>query len=267
MPPPLRVLIADDEPLVREALRGALVADPRADVVGECGDGLAALEACDELHPDVVFLDVEMPILTGLEVATQLEANERPAIVFVTADDPYAVRAFELDSIDYLVKPFDDNRVRDTLRHAVERRAAQARTGARAAERTIRLESTLGDLARHTHTPVRFVATIADAPIAERRMRVVDAAAVDWIERADDCVRVHTGHDSALIRQPMSAIEDRLDPAEFARVNAATIVRLSRIRELAPTDSGDYKLFLVTGATLMLGHAYRDRVISRLKDG
>src|SRR5689334_24175484 len=108
MPRPLRVLIADDEPQVRDALRGALVADPRADVVAECADGLAVLEACDELHPDVVFLDVEMPVLTGIEVATQLETERRPAIVFVTPWDPYAVRAFEHDAIDYLVKPFDD---------------------------------------------------------------------------------------------------------------------------------------------------------------
>ena len=261
MPAPLRVLIADDEPLVREALRGALVSDPRADVVGECGDGLAALEACDELHPDVLFLDVQMPVLTGIEVATQLESTGRPAIVFVTAYDAYAVRAFELDAIDYLLKPFDDERVRDALRRAVERRATQARTGARAAERLVRLESTLGDLARHTHTPVRFVATIAE------RMKVIDAASVDWIEAADNYVRLHTAHDSVLIRETMKSIEDRLDPKEFVRVHRSMIVRLSRIRELAPMDSGDYKLFLTTGATLTLSRTYRDQVISRLKAG
>lgn len=259
MPAPLRVVIADDEPQVRDALRGALVSDPRADVVGECGDGLAALEACDELHPDVVFLDVEMPVLTGIEVASQLEAAQRPAIVFVTAYDPYAVRAFESDAIDYLLKPFDDERVRDTLRQAVERRATQAQTGARAAERTVRLESTFGDLARHTHTPVRFVATIAE------RIKVIDVEAVDWIEATENHVRVHTATDSALIAQTMKAVEDRLDPAEFVRVHRATIVRLSRIRELAPMDTGDYKLFLTTGATLTIGRAYRDQVIARLQ--
>ena len=259
MPRPFRVLIADDEPLVRDALRGALGSDPRADVVAECADGLAALEACGELHPDVVFLDVEMPILTGIEVATQLEATERPAIVFVTAYDPYAVRAFELDAIDYLLKPFDDGRVRDTLRRAVEHRASRASTGAIAAERTVRLESTLGDLARHTHTPVRFVA------ITPERMKVIDASAVDWIEASDNNVRLHTASDSALIRETMMSIEARLDTGEFVRVHRSTIVRLSRIRELAPLDSGDYKLFLTTGATLTLGRAYRDQVIARLK--
>jgi two-component system LytT family response regulator len=248
MPRPLRILIADDELQVRDALRGALEADPRADVVGECADGLAALEACDELHPDVLFLDVEMPILTGLEVAGQLEKAQRPAIVFVTPWDPYAVRAFEHDAVDYLVKPFDDTGVRDVLRRAVDRPA----------ERTIPLEATLGDLARHVHTPVRFVATIAE------RKQVIDAAAIDWIEAAGDQVRLHTGHDSMLVREPMTSIEERLNPDEFARVQPATIVRLARVRELAPTDAGDYKLFLTTGDTVTLGRAYRNQVIPRL---
>lgn len=249
MPRPLRVLIADDELQVRDALRGALDSDPRADVVGECADGLAALEACDQLHPDVMFLDVEMPILTGIEVASQIEKAQRPAIVFVTPWDPYAVRAFEHDAVDYLVKPFDETGVRDVLRRAVDRPA----------ERTIPLEATLGDLARHIHTPVRFVATIAE------RKQVVDAAAIDWIEAVGDQVRLHTGHDSMLVREPMRSIEARLDPDEFARVQPATIVRLSRIRELAPADSGDYKLFLTTGDTVTLARAYRNQVIPRLK--
>ena len=248
MPRLLRVLIADDEPQVRDALRDALVSDPRADVVGECADGLAALEACDELHPDVVFLDVEMPILTGIEVATQLEAAQRPAIVFVTPWDPYAVRAFEHDAIDYLVKPFDDTGVRDVMRRVVDHPA----------DRPVQLEPALGDLARHIHTPVRFVATIAE------RMQVIDAKVVDWVEAVGDHVRVHTGHDSALIRDSMAAIATRLDASEFARINPSTIVRLSRVRELAPADNGDYKLFLTTGSTLTLSHACRDQVIPRL---
>ncbi len=248
MPRPLRVLIADDELQVREALRGALFADPRADVVGECADGLAALEACSELHPDVVFLDVEMPILTGIEVAGQLEPAERPAIVFVTPWDAYAVRAFEHDAIDYLVKPFDETGVRDILRRVVDHPA----------DRPVQLEPTLGDLARHIHTPVRFVATIAE------RMQVIDATVVDWVEQAGEHVRVHTGHDSALIRESMAGIAQRLDASEFARVNPSTIVRLSRVREVAPGDNGDYRLFLTTGSTLTLSHACRDQVIPRL---
>lgn len=248
MPRPLRVLIADDDLPVREALRGALVSDPRADVVGECADGLAALEACDELHPDVVFLDVEMPILTGIEVATQLEVAQRPAIVFVTPWDPYAVRAFEHDAIDYLVKPFDDTGVREVIRRVADHPADQP----------VRLEPALGDLARHIHTPVRFVATIAE------RKQVIDAAAVDWVEQVGEHVRVHTGHDSALIRESMAGMTRRLDASEFARVNPSTIVRLSRVRELAPSDNGDYRLFLTTGSTLTLSRACRDQVIPRL---
>ena len=122
----------------------------------------------------------------------------------------------------------------------------------------VRLESTLGDLARHTHTPVRFVA------ITPERLKVVDAAAVDWIEASENNVRLHTASDSALIRETMMSIAERLDPAEFVRVHRSTIVRLARIRELAPMETGDYKLFLTTGATLTLGRAYRDDVIARM---
>lgn len=249
MPRPFRVLIADDEPQVRDALRGALVADPRADVVAECADGLAVLEACDELHPDVVFLDVEMPILTGIEVATQLETGQRPAIVFVTPWDPYAVRAFEHDAIDYLVKPFDETGVRDVLHRAVDRPS----------DRAVPLQSTLGDLARHIHTPVRFIATIAE------RKQVIDAAKVDWIDARGDGVCVHTGHDSALVREPMESIAARLESKEFARVQPTTMVRLARVRELAPMDNGDYKVFLTTGATLTLSRAFRNDFIARMK--
>jgi len=248
MPRPLRVLIADDELQVRDALRGALVTDPRADVVGECADGLAALEACGELHPDVMFLDVEMPILTGIEVASQLEPARRPAIVFVTPWDPYAVRTFEHDAIAYLVKPFDETGVRDVLRRAVDRPA----------DRAVPLDAALGDLARHIHTPVRFVATIAEG------MKVIDATTIDWAEAVGDQVRVHTGHDSALVRESLAAIAARLDPNEFAHVHPSTIVRLSRVRELAPMDNGYYKLFLTTGATLTLSRAHRKQVIPRL---
>lgn len=250
MPRLLRVLIADDEVQVREALRGALVSDPRADVVAECADGLAALEACDELHPDVLFLDIEMPILTGIEVAAQIEPAKRPAIVFVTPWDPYAVRAFEHDSIDYLVKPFDETGVREVLRKASDRPA----------DRQASHDSTLGDVARHIHTPVRFVATIAE------RKQVIDASLIDWIEGVGDQVRVHTAHESALTREPMSSIVERLDPGAFARIQPQTIVRLSRVRELAPMDNGDYKLFLTTGATLTLARSFRNAVIPRLKE-
>lgn len=249
MPRPFRVLIADDEPQVRDALRGALVADPRADVVAECADGLAVLEACDELHPDVVFLDVEMPVLTGIEVATQLEPERRPAIVFVTPWDPYAVRAFEHDAIDYLVKPFDETGVREVLRRAVDRPA----------DRAVPLQATLGDLARHTHTPVRFIATIAE------RKQVIDASSVDWVDARADGVCVHTGHESALVREPMDSIAARLEAKEFARVQPTTMVRLARVRELAPMDNGDYKVFLTTGATLTLSRAFRNEFIARLK--
>lgn len=192
-----------------------------------------------------------MPILTGIEVASQLEPAQRPAIVFVTPWDPYSVRAFEHDSIDYLVKPFDETGVREVLRKA----------SGRPADRQAPHDATLGDLARHIHTPVRVVATIAE------RKQVIDASLIDWIEADGDRVRIHTAHEAALTREPIASIVERLDPGEFARVQPQTIVRLSRVRELAPMDNGDYKLFLTTGTTLTLARAFRNAVIPRLKAG
>jgi two-component system LytT family response regulator len=257
MSEPLRALIVDDEPLVRLALRGALEEDARVTVVGERGDGVSALESCTALRPDVVFLDVQMPALTGVEVATELRRAERPpAIVFVTAYDAYAVRAFELDAIDYLLKPFDDARVRSAVDRLLARVASRP---AADDERETRLDTALREIARRAATPARFLTTISG------RLRVIDAGAVDWIEAADNYVRLHTAAGSALVRETMKSIEARLDPAEFVRIHRSQIVRLSRIRELVPLESGDYRVSLTTGEALTMSRTYRDRVIGRLQ--
>lgn len=261
MSAPVRVLIVDDEVLVRVALRDALSLDARFEVVGERGDGLAALEACGELLPDVVMLDVEMPALTGVEVASQLRlAEHQPAIVFVTAYDAYAVRAFELEAIDYILKPFDDERVRTALDRVV-RRLASAQQPARgeASDRGERLEKALAALARRAAMPPRFVASI------NGRLRIIDASAVDWIEAADNYVRLHTGSGSALVRETMKSVEARLDPDEFIRIHRSQIVRLSRVKELQPLDSGDYTVTLTTGQRLTLSRTHRERLMARLK--
>jgi two-component system LytT family response regulator len=253
----IRLLIVDDEPLVREALRGALAGDERIAVIGECGDGLAALEACASLQPEVVFLDVQMPALTGIEVAAQLQGEpHRPEIVFVTAYDAYAVRAFELDAIDYLLKPFDDSRVRAAVDRIVARGRRAQRPGE--GEPSPALEAALRELSRRAATPLRFVTTIAG------RLRVIDAATVDWMEAADNYVRLHTATGSALIRETMKSVEARLDPAEFARIHRSQIVRLSKVRELVPLESGDYRVLLTTGVTLTMSRTYRDKVLERL---
>lgn len=259
----VRVLIVDDEPLVREALRDALAPDARFEIIGECGDGIGALEACAALEPDVVLLDVQMPELTGMEVASQLGLSaHRPAIVFVTAYDAYAVRAFELDAIDYVLKPFDEDRVRAALDRVVRRlTSATGVAAAERAEREDRLQAALTMLARRASTPPRFVASVGN------RLRVIDAASVDWVEAADNYVRLHTASGSALIRETLKSVEARLDPEEFVRVHRSQLVRLARIRELQPLESGDYTLLLTSGARLTLSRTHRDRVMARLTPG
>lgn len=257
---PLRVLVVDDEPLVRVALRDVLAADPRLEIAGECGDGISALEACATLEPDVVLLDVQMPALSGVEVASELRhADHRPAVVFITAYDAYAVRAFELEAMDYVLKPFDDERVREALDRVVRRLTSSEQLVG--AARDAKVAETLAALARRVAAPARFVASIAG------RLRVIDASAVDWIEAADNYVRLHTASGSALVRETMKSVESRLDPAEFLRIHRSQIVRLSRVRELTPLDSGDYTVLLTTGHRLTLSRTYRDRFMARLQPG
>ena len=260
MPRPVGVLIVDDEPLVREALRDALLLDPRFAIVGERGDGVSALEACEELQPDVVLLDVQMPALTGIEVAQQLRRAARtPAIVFVTAYDDYAVRAFELDAIDYLLKPFDDARVRTALDRVVRRLTSpDVASPAQRDARDERILAALDALATRAAAPPRFVATVSG------RLRVVEASAVDWIEAADNYVRLHTAAGAVLVRETMKSVEARLSADEFVRVHRSHIVRVSRIRELQPLESGDYTLLLTTGARVAMSRTHRAGVMRRL---
>lgn len=245
----MRVLIADDEPLVRDAVRDAVAAEPDVEVVAECGDGEAALRLATELRPDVLFLDVQMPGLTGLDVAERLDPSLGAAVIFVTAYDHYAVRAFELASADYVLKPFEPARVRAALARVRERR------GSNVAE----LRALLADLrAGPPSYLARFVASLAG------RLRVIPVEDVIWIEAADNYVQVHTAAGSALVRETMKTLEARLDPARFVRVHRSAIVAMGRVRELRPLDSGDYKVVLDGGHATTMSRTYRDEVLRRI---
>jgi two-component system LytT family response regulator len=245
----MRILVADDEPLVRAAVRDALAAEPDVEIVGECGDGEAALRLATELRPDVLFLDVQMPGLTGLDVAERLDPSLGAAVVFVTAYDHYAVRAFELASADYVLKPFEPARVRAALARVRERR------GSTVAE----LRALLAELrAGPPSYLARFVASLAG------RLRVIPVEDVIWIEAADNYVQVHTAAGSALVRETMKTLEARLDPARFVRVHRSAIVAIGRVRELRPLDSGDYKVVLDGGHATTMSRTYRDEVLRRI---
>jgi two-component system LytT family response regulator len=249
----LRVLLVDDEPLVRQGLRDFLAGVPDVTVAGECGDGAEALEFLEEHDVDLVFLDVQMPELDGLGVAASIARGDGPAIVFVTAFSEHAIRAFELNAVDYLLKPFDRERFLAALARARGRREGPLR-----GEIAQRLGAVLTELQRGQGYARRVVVR------SEGRLRFVPVEEIDWIEAADNYVRLHAGGERHLLRETMASVEARLDPAHFARIHRSSIVNLSRVRELEPTFNGEYSVLLRSGARLTLSRGYREAVIARL---
>lgn len=251
----LRVLVVDDEPLARDRLRAALAAEPGVEVVGECPDGLEAVRAIGRLRPDLVLLDVQMPGLDGFGVIEAVGPAAMPPVIFITAWDDYAVRAFEVQALDYLLKPFDDDRLRAALTRAQEPRRETD-------ELAVRLLHLLEQHAAGATAPP------AGAAYAQRLMvrrgesiRYVPLAEVEWIEAADNYVRLHGSSGTHLVRMTLHELETRLDPAEFARVHRSAIVRLDAIREIRPWAGGDYLAVLKSGREVRISRTHRERVI------
>jgi two-component system LytT family response regulator len=249
----IRVLIVDDEPLARETLQLSLAGDPEVTIVGVCA-GVDAAAAVAAGRPDIMFLDVQMPEVGGFDLVERIGPGAVPVIVFVTAYDQYALRAFEVHALDYLLKPFDDRRFRDTLARAKEHLRSR---GARAVED--RLLDLLEERER-TSRPFarRFVVR------ARERTVFVPAASVDWIEAADDYVELHVGGETHLVRERIAELEQRLDPHEFARIHRSTIVNLERVRELRPLFRGDSIVVLADGHQLRLSRSRRAEFERRL---
>jgi two-component system LytT family response regulator len=246
----IRALVVDDEAVARRRIRRLLGTESDIAVVGECGDGASALDAIGAARPHVVFLDVQMPELDGFEVIQALEPEELPAIVFVTAFDRYALRAFDVHAIDYLLKPFTRERFRAAVaraRERIERRSERDRLAALLAE------------VRNRTRPLARIAVPA-----EGRTVLVDCSDVDWLEAADNYVKLHVGRAEHLVRDTLSALEQRLDPEDFCRIHRSAIVRLDRIVGLWPATHGDLHLELRGGARLTLSRTFRDRLERRL---
>jgi two-component system LytT family response regulator len=249
----LRVLLVDDEAVAGRRIQRLLAAEPDVAVVGECADGATAVGAIEALRPDLVFLDVQMPELDGFEVVQALAPAVLPAIVFVTAFDRYALRAFDIHAIDYLLKPFTAERFRTALARArarLERRAADPGLAALVAE--------LRDRARYlSRIPVR----------AAGRILLVDLAAIDWMEAADNYVRLHAGRSEYLVRDTLGALERRLDPRRFARIHRSAIVQIDRVAELRSATHGDLEVRLRDGTRLTLSRTWRNRLERALGQG
>jgi two-component system, LytTR family, response regulator len=250
----IRTLIVDDEPLARQRLRTLLAADPELELVGECGDGRRAVTAVQELRPDLMFLDVEMPALDGFGVVHSLAGARLPVIIFVTAHDRYALKAFEVHALDYLLKPFDKTR----FAAALERGKAQVRLG-QSGGMEQRLMAFLRTVEDHRPSPRQ--------PLPERlvvksagRVSFVRVEELDWIEAAGNYVRLHVAKEDHLLRETLSGLEAKLDPRRFVRIHRSTIVNIDRIRQLQPAFHGDYVVQLHDGTELTLSRSCRDKL-------
>lgn len=254
----IRTLIVDDEPLGRERVRSLVQDQPGLEVIGEANDGDQAIQAIlhgiDGQQPDLVFLDVQMPRRTGFEVIQAVGPDRMPAVVFCTAYDQYALKAFDVHAVDYLLKPFDRDRFEGAVDRA--RKHLEAEDGGA-------LKTQLMQLVRD----------LQPAAVAKQDRLVVKSGGrlfflrtdeIDWIEAAGNYVRVHVGKEAHLLRETMNSIEGRLDQKMFLRIHRSRMVNMERVKELHPWFNGDYAVILRDGTKLMLSRGYRDKLQERL---
>lgn len=260
----IRTLLVDDEPLAREGLRLLLSTDPEVRVVGEAGNGPEAVRLIREQRPDLVLLDVQMPELNGFEVLSHLGPGEVPAVIFVTAYDRYALRAFDIHALDYLLKPFRDDRFHD----AVGRAKAQIRLR-RMSDLSQRLMSVLSTYGERDITPPPATAPAPPAapePWVRRlairdtgRVVFLDVEEIEYIEAADYYVQIHAGGKAYLHRETMQSLEARLDPERFMRIHRSAIVNSRRIRELRSEGRRELVVVLTGGAELRVARSHREK--------
>ena len=250
----IRTLIVDDEPLGRERIRALLARDPEIDVVEECPDGRRAVAAIERSRPDLVFLDVQMPEMDGFAVLEAIAGDRMPAIIFVTAYDRYAVQAFEVHALDYLLKSFDCDRFEAALERAKEE-IHRSKTGVLSE----RLAGLLEDLQAKQKRLTRLVVKSGGRVVF---LRVEE---IDGVEAADNYVRIHAGRESHLIRETLQSLEGRLNPEKFLRIHRSTLVNVDRIRELQPIFHGDYLVKLNDGTELTLSRSYREKLLEPLR--
>lgn len=249
----IRTLIIDDMALSRERTRRYLAEIADVEVVGECADGEQALAAIDALAPQLLLLDVQMPGMTGLALLEKIPAGRRPAVVFVTAFDEFAVPAFAAHAVDFLLKPFDRERLTQVLErvrtHLAERRLQPDASAA------------AGPPAESAQLPV-YLSRIAVKSVG--RTVFVNAANVDWLETAGNYVCLHVGKDTHVVRETMNQLETQLDPAKFVRIHRSTMVRIETIREIQPLFNGDRVVILHDGVKLTMSRSYREKARAAL---
>jgi two-component system LytT family response regulator len=246
----IRAVIADDERLARKKLSILLASEPKVEVVAECSDGRQTVMAIRSLRPDMLLLDIQMPGLNGFEVLSEISPDEMPQVIFTSAYDQYAIRAFEAHALDYLLKPFDQDR----LHAAIERARAEIRK-CKDQDLTNRVFELLSSVNSEKQPIPEF-----DKRLAIRtngRVVFLNLGEIHWVEAAANYVRLNTGKDSYLFRETISRISEQLNPPHFVRIHRSVIVNVTRIKELIPVNSGEYVVVLQSGKELSCSRGYR----------
>lgn len=257
----IRVVIADDERLARQKLRMLLEAEPQLTVVSECQDGRQTVLAINSFHPDLLLLDIQMPDFDGFQVLHEIPAREMPVVIFTSAYDQYAIRAFEAHALDYLLKPFDQER----LHQAIERARAELQKSDKR-EITHRLLELLSEMKSGVVSAAPPLPQNRLVIKAKGRVIFLNLDEIDWIEAAANYVRLSVGKESYLLRETISRTSERLNPNEFIRIHRSVIVNVRKIKELIPVNSGEYIVVLKSGKELSCSRGYRallQRVIER----
>jgi two-component system LytT family response regulator len=249
----IRTIIVDDVDLARERIK-ILLDDAELEIVAECANGREAIKAIQTLKPDLVFLDIQMPKISGFEVVEAIGVEEMPAVIFVTAYDEFALRAFEINAVDYLLKPFDEER----LKMAVARAKREIERSFPAGE----VEEKLRRLLKEVRSEPRYLKRI---PVKSARgTTLVLTEDIDWISSAGHYVELHTGGEKHLVREQLSRLEEKLDPEKFVRIHRSKIVNLDSIKSLHPLFNGDHLVILKNGQELSLSRTYHEKLITLL---
>ena len=250
---PIRALIVDDEALARRFIRRMLKGDRDFEIIGECSNGKETVAMIRRENPDIVFLDVQMPEMDGLTVLQSIGIERLPEIIFTTAYEQYAIRAFELHALDYLLKPFDQTRFKDAIKYAKERFRSERQNEGR-----MQMSALLENIKTKPQYLERLVIK------AGGRITFLSTNEINWIEADDKYVHLHTSKARAMVRQTLTAMEDQLDPAKFRRVHRSAIVNVEHIAELQPLFSGEYSILLQDGTKLTLSRNYKDKLFDLL---
>ena len=260
----LRAIIVDDEPAARRGVRLLLERDATVEIVGEAAGGTEAVELIEREKPDIAFLDVQMPGCDGFEALAQLPPALVPAVVFVTAYDEHALRAFEVNAVDYLLKPYDDARFGAALHRAKEEVRRR---------RSDTVNSRLTQLLDYLQQSPPAATPPKDDPAGDRilvkssgEIFFLKAEEIDWIEAEGDYMKFHVAGRAHLMRETMARLEARLDPKRFIRIHRSTIVNIDRLRKLSPSFAGEYAVILHDGTKLKLSRGYHERISSLMKE-